>query len=211
MIDYLDKALVISVRDYKDNDKLCRVLTLEHGKIDVKMTGVKKPAAKLKFAAQPFAFYSARFISGRGGYPTVTDVVSGESFYDICADVKLFAAASIAMQAADVVTEREEPDGELFIESLKCLRSVLYDGDPYYSAAVYILYLLKNCGFFRGYNGNVREPKTVVDLLAAAQTYGYTKSEYGDLSRRGLKYAVSELCLNADVKIPAVKSADVYK
>lgn len=211
MIDYLDKALVISVRDYKDNDKLCKVLTLEHGKIDVKMTGVKKPAAKLKFAAQPFAFYSARFISGRGGFPTVTDVVSDESFYEICSDVRLYAAASIAMQAADVVTEREEPDGALFIESLKCLRAILYDGDPYYSAAVYILYLLRSCGFYREYAGDCENPKSVIDLLSAAQRFGYRKSDYGDLSRRGLKYAVNELCVNADVTVAAIKSADIYK
>lgn len=209
-MDYLDKALVLDVKDYKDNDRLCRALTLEHGKVTVKMTGVKKPKAKLKFAAQPFAFYTARFITGKGGFLTATDVVGEESFYEISSDMKMFAAASVCMQATDISVSAGEDCSSTFIEALKFLRSTLYDGDPYYSACVYMLYLLKDGGFYKKYDGN-ENPISVNDLLSIAQKRGYIKSDYGDLSRRALKHLAAEFCVYADIpSLPAIKSVDIY-
>lgn len=49
-------ALMLRAADYGENDKILTLLTAEYGKISAAIKGVKKPSAKLKFAAQPFCF-----------------------------------------------------------------------------------------------------------------------------------------------------------
>ena len=50
------KALVLRAADFKENDKLLLLYCGEYGKITASIRGVKKPGAKLKFAAEPFCF-----------------------------------------------------------------------------------------------------------------------------------------------------------
>ena len=49
-------ALCLRCVDYKDNDKMATLYTLERGKIGVGARGVKKAGAKLNFCVQPFCF-----------------------------------------------------------------------------------------------------------------------------------------------------------
>ena len=49
-------AVVLKAIDYKDNDKLLTLFSPSLGKITAGIKGVKKPKAKLAFAAQPFCF-----------------------------------------------------------------------------------------------------------------------------------------------------------
>ena len=49
-------ALVIKAVDYKDNDRILTLYSLEKGKITAGIKGVKKAGAKLKFASEPFCF-----------------------------------------------------------------------------------------------------------------------------------------------------------
>ena len=49
-------ALVIKSVDYKDNDKILTLYSLENGKITTNIKGVKRAGAKLKFASDPFCF-----------------------------------------------------------------------------------------------------------------------------------------------------------
>ena len=58
-------ALMLRAADYGENDKILTLLTAEYGKITAGIKGVKKPAAKLKFAAQPFCF--AEYVLARRG------------------------------------------------------------------------------------------------------------------------------------------------
>ena len=50
------RAVVLRGVDYKDNDKILTLFSLESGLITAAIRGVKKAGAKLKFAAQPFCF-----------------------------------------------------------------------------------------------------------------------------------------------------------
>ena len=49
-------AVVLQTLDYKDDDKLLTLFSPSLGKITAGIRGVKKPKARLAFAAQPFAF-----------------------------------------------------------------------------------------------------------------------------------------------------------
>jgi DNA repair protein RecO (recombination protein O) len=50
------EAIVLQSIDYKDNDKLLTLFSPSLGKLTAGIRGVKKPTAKLSFAAQPFCF-----------------------------------------------------------------------------------------------------------------------------------------------------------
>ena len=49
-------AIVIRAIDYKDNDRILTLYSLEKGKITAGIKGVKKAGAKLKFASEHFFF-----------------------------------------------------------------------------------------------------------------------------------------------------------
>ena len=55
-MEQIVNALMLRAVDYNENDKILTLLTAENGKISAGIKGVKKAAAKLKFAAQPFCF-----------------------------------------------------------------------------------------------------------------------------------------------------------
>ena len=66
------KGIVISSKDYKDNDKLLTLFTLEKGIVFAKIVGVKKPNAKLKAVKELFCF--AEFdLARKGDFLTIQD------------------------------------------------------------------------------------------------------------------------------------------
>ena len=62
------EGLVLRATDYKENDKLLTLFSPTLGKITAGARGVKKPTAKLNFAAQPFAFFLQRHLITRLGF-----------------------------------------------------------------------------------------------------------------------------------------------
>ena len=69
-MQHVVNAVMLRASDYNENDKILTLLTAEKGKITAGIKGVKKAAAKLKFAAQPFCF-AEYVLSERGGRYTV--------------------------------------------------------------------------------------------------------------------------------------------
>ena len=55
-MEIIVNAIVLKTVDYKDNDKILTLYSLEKGIITAGIKGVKKSGAKLKFASEPFAF-----------------------------------------------------------------------------------------------------------------------------------------------------------
>ena len=92
-MEFIVNALMLRSVDYKENDKILTLLTAERGKISAGIKGVKKAAAKLKFAAQPFCF-AEYVLADRGGKYTVINASECESFYDLRTDINKFYAAS---------------------------------------------------------------------------------------------------------------------
>ena len=74
------EGVVLQAIDYKDNDKLLTVFSPTLGKITAGIRGVKKPKAKLAFAAQPFCF-AEYILAEKGGRYTVTGAYLHESFF----------------------------------------------------------------------------------------------------------------------------------
>ena len=208
MIDFSDKCVVLKVSDYRDNDKLAKVLTAEHGLVTVKLTGVKKAKAKLKPFAQEFSVFDTR-ITGRSAFLTPIEPLLIRDGFSLCTDLKVFTAASVAAEATVASIGDDEAHTELFVEFLKLIANLRPDENPYYQAAVYMLRLLELSGFFRAY-AYTEQPQTPIQMLGYAQKTGYKPSPDDDLSRRALKYICSEFQRNFDIGLKSVDSIDLY-
>lgn len=99
------KALVLRAADFKENDKLLLLYCGEYGKITASIRGVKKPGAKLKFAAEPFCF-GEFMLSVKDGRYAVTNCTEIESFF-LCAATLLHIAARAASSSSLPIRDRK--------------------------------------------------------------------------------------------------------
>lgn len=91
------KALVLRAADFKENDKLLLLYCGEYGKITASIRGVKKPGAKLKFAAEPFCF-GEFMLSVKDGRYAVTNCTEIESFFSLRGDVVTYCCAGCVVE-----------------------------------------------------------------------------------------------------------------
>ena len=138
-------ALMLRSVDYNENDKILTLLTAERGKITAGIKGVKKAAAKLKFAAQPFCF-AEYVLATRGDKYTVINAAESESFYDLRTDVNKFYAASAVCEAANALAFEGDECRELFYESLKALSAMCQGGESL-ALISFLLFALKGAGY----------------------------------------------------------------
>ncbi|MCL2061792.1 MAG: DNA repair protein RecO [Firmicutes bacterium] len=139
-------AIVTKAADYKEYDKLIRLFTVDGGIITAAVKGVKKPNAKLKPAAQPFAFCEF-VLTQNNGFNTVTGASPIESLFALTYDPLRFIAASIMLEAADIAVS-SMPAPALFVYLLKVFRAVLYQNkDPFAAAALFIARALQHAGY----------------------------------------------------------------
>ena len=120
------KGIVIGSKDHKENDRLLTIFSLEFGKINARLVGVKKPKAKLKVFKELFCF--ADFVATENnGFLTVTSAELIDSFSDLTLDIDRFYEASAVIDALDKVTASNEQNVPLFLETLGALKAICYE------------------------------------------------------------------------------------
>lgn len=105
-MDIKTNALCVRALDYRDNDKLLTLCTIERGKILAKITGCKSPKSKLRFAASPLCF-GEYILAEKGGRYTVTGCTPYDNFYEISNDLQKYYAAFTVLEC----TERLSTEG----------------------------------------------------------------------------------------------------
>ncbi len=125
-MDVTTKGLVLKATDYKENDKLILLYSLEYGKITVHAKGIRKGSAKLKFCADQFCFgnYELSRLEDRFTLKTCDQL---ESFYALREDVETYYAACTVAESLASYTEEGQSEPEVFVEALKAL-GALSDG-----------------------------------------------------------------------------------
>lgn len=86
-------AIVIRATNYRENDKMITLFSLENGLVSACLRGVKKTNAKLKFAGELFCF-GEFLLAEKNGRRTVTEVNQIDSFYNVRLDPYKLSAAS---------------------------------------------------------------------------------------------------------------------
>ncbi len=138
-------ALMIRAVDYGENDKILTLLSAEEGKISAGIKGVKKPNAKLRFAAQPFCF-AEYILARRGDKYTVINCSECESFYDLRTDINKFYAASAVCEAAGALTYEGGECPQLFSEAVGTL-AAMCTGDESAALIKFLVAALRLSGY----------------------------------------------------------------
>ncbi len=121
-------ALALKSVDYRDNDKMISLYSLERGLIGACVRGVKKAGAKLGFCAQPFCF-AEYVINESGDRMTVTGATEIESFYKIRLDIRAYYAGACILEFLLKFTESGSPDRETFILAVDSLKNLNFSTD----------------------------------------------------------------------------------
>lgn len=112
--------------DYKDNDKILTLYSLERGKISAGVRGVKKSGAKLSFCAAPFCF-AEYVLSEKGERLSVIGATEIESFYKLRLNVFAYCAGSAIAEFLLKFTEEGQPEPELFSLVLSALKAMCFE------------------------------------------------------------------------------------
>ncbi len=146
-MDVKTDAIVIRSVDYKDNDKILTLFSPTLGKITAGIRGVKKPKAKLNFAAQPFCF-AEYVLAERAGRYTVIGAYMHESFYALRCDVVRFYAACAAAEICGEISPENDVREGTFIALIECLKTLSFTDDDAAEALVsFLLAALYESGY----------------------------------------------------------------
>lgn len=141
------EGVVLQTVDYQENDKILTLFSPSLGRITVGAKGVKKPKAKLAFAAQPFCF-AEYVLAEKGGRYTMTSAYLHESFFSLRYDiVRFYAACALAEVCLTVLYERESHEG-LFIALIEGLKALsLAEEDAAEAVVSFTLVALRESGY----------------------------------------------------------------
>ncbi len=145
-MEIIVNALVIKSLDYKDNDKILTLFSLERGKITAGIKGVKKSGAKLKFASEPFAFCEFILAEKQGRY-TVIGADYIDSFYNLRLDLLKYYASSVILETLNLLTSENEPSPEFFSLAISAIKSVNYQVGELKVLSGYLLKLIEISGY----------------------------------------------------------------
>lgn len=109
------QGIVLSMRDHLEADRFYSVLTDEHGKLELRARGSRKPLSKLSPDLEPFALCDLMIVRGRYG-----DIVAGverlQSFNRIREDADKMLLALQTLHLLDIGTRPHVQDASLFDE-----------------------------------------------------------------------------------------------
>lgn len=154
MKEYTINGITSSSIDFRESDKIVKVITAEKGVISVVMKGIKKEKAKLKFAGMPFSF--CRYtIFERSDYRTLKTAELEASMLNMNGDSNGLTHASIILEAgSNAIGESVSP--EIFFYMLNALNEVHGGKDSGSICANFMLKMLINSGNY--IEGNLDAP-----------------------------------------------------
>jgi DNA repair protein RecO (recombination protein O) len=139
-------AIVTRAIDYKDNDKILTLYSLEKGKISANIKGVKKPKAKLKFASEPFCF--AEFIlAEKSGRYTVINATYIDSFYNLRLDLLKYYLSACVADVINNLVEDGVADPQFFTETITAIKNICYQKNEKNTLALYLYRLAESLGY----------------------------------------------------------------
>ncbi len=117
------KGLVLRVTDYKDHDALLTLLTPNHGKLTVKVRGLRRKNAPLVAPCQLLSYGEFVLFEYRGQY-TVNEAFSIELFQELRRDLVRLSLGTYFAQVAELISQEDLPNPELLSLLLNCLHGI---------------------------------------------------------------------------------------
>lgn len=145
-MDVTTRAVALRATDYKENDKMVTLYSLEYGKISVHAKGVRKASAKLKFACDQFCFGQYELACTNNRY-TLKTCQQNESFYSVREDIFAYYAACAIAECILNYTEEQQQDAKVFVALLKALQQLTENTQPMLVVLKFVLDFLAATGF----------------------------------------------------------------
>lgn len=114
------QGIVLRVTDYNDKDALLTLLTRDTGKLTVKARGLRRKNSPLIAPCQLLAYGEFTLYEYRGQY-TVQEAQALELFTPLRRDLTKLSLGTYFAQAAEVLSQEDNPSGELLSLVLNCL------------------------------------------------------------------------------------------
>jgi DNA repair protein RecO (recombination protein O) len=106
-------GIVTKYVNYRENDRILSIFTIERGRIDAKARGCRRPQSPLVNVCQPFVFGQFELYAGKERY-TVNACEVKETFYPIREDYGRFSIGSVMLRLAHDAAMENEPNEALF-------------------------------------------------------------------------------------------------
>ena len=145
-MEIIVNAIVLKAVDYKDNDKILTLFSLEKGKITAGIKGVKKSGAKLKFASEPLAFCEYVLAEKNGRY-TVTGATYIDSFFNLRLDLLKYYSSAVVADSLNALVTEGEADSNLFSLAINVIKSINYQSEELKALSYYLLNLSEILGY----------------------------------------------------------------
>ena len=148
MQDIKVNAINLKSFDYKENDKILTLFTYEKGLLTVRIKGVKKAQAKLKFASEPFCFGEYNLVLGNGGL-SVIGCNNNELFYNLRSNLDLYTAGCCLLEYCSQFIQENQADTVLFTLLIKCLNMLCYGTAKAENLLLYFLINALGCNGYK--------------------------------------------------------------
>ncbi len=139
------EAIVIRSVDYKDNDRILTLFSLDRGKISAGIKGVRKNGAKLRFASEPFCF-AEYVLNQKSGRNTVISASSYDGFYELRTDINKYYAACSVCEVCNNLLPEGMVDEKYFLKTVTAIKNICY-GDERYALISFLLESARFAGF----------------------------------------------------------------
>ena len=151
-MDVTTKALALKATDYKENDKMILLYSLEYGKISVYAKGIRKNSAKLKFCADQFCFGQYELVQSADRF-TLKTCDQLESFFCLREDIETYYSACVIAECLSNYTEEGQSEPNVFAETLRALTALADGTEPFIVTLRYLLAFLEMQGLKISFDG----------------------------------------------------------
>ena len=114
------QALVLRVTEYGEYDGILTLLTPQYGKITAKARGLRRKKSPLIAQCQLLAYAEFTLFEQRGIY-VITEATTIDLFHELRRDLTRLSLGTYFAQAAEVLSQEDQPDPELMSLTLNCL------------------------------------------------------------------------------------------
>ena len=140
-------GIVTRYVNYRENDRILSLFTIEQGRIDAKARGCRKPTSALLACAQPFVYGEFELYQGRDK-AIVNQCEIKESFFRLREDITRFAIGSVMLQLTQEAVQIAEPNAPLFSLLYHALSHLSYgETDPNDLLLLFLLRFLDRVGY----------------------------------------------------------------
>lgn len=107
------EGIVTRYANYRESDRILSIFTIQHGRLDAKARGCRKPKSPLVNVCQPFVFGEFEIFTGKER-ATINACEVRETFYPIREDYERFSVGSAMLRLCHEASQENEPNAALF-------------------------------------------------------------------------------------------------